>query len=259
MSKGKCALCLTPAVQLRYSHIISKFAYGNLRATGYENPNPVIINNDKRFQSSKQMAEYLLCDACEGILSKGCENYIATICYQENGDCPIYKCLSYKSTLVDVHKPPTPSIVDCSKLDTARLAMFGISIFWRTSVCKHKWADKYTLGSKYDEIFRKYLHGDTKFPEQVCLQLAVIDQPRGMTTNRFDRAVIIPTCKKEDNYWVHGFLLDGLFYQMFLGELVPKAFYKSCISHGSPKYLLFAGARRIPTVVNMVKKAHEIG
>jgi hypothetical protein len=259
MALGNCALCLQQGVELRYSHIISKFGYSNLRAHGEKNPNPVIIDNEKRFQSSKQMAEYLLCDTCEGILSTGCENYVSSICYQENGDCPIYNLLNYKSTLTDVHNPPTPAMVNCDNLEAARLAMFGISIFWRASVAKHRWADNYDLGTKYNELFRKYLHGETGFPQQVCLQLAVIDQPRGLTSKRFDRIVMIPSSQRIDNNWEHGFLFNGLYFRMFLGEQVPKDLFRSCIFHGNPKFLLFAGARRIPTVVNIVRKVLEIG
>ncbi|MBF0430516.1 MAG: hypothetical protein HQK83_04515 [Fibrobacteria bacterium] len=257
MTIGNCARCNTKQTELKKSHILSKFGYKALRSSSRDNPNPVAINGTVAFQTSKQIKESLLCHQCEQYFANGCENYIAKLTYNQDGVCRLYKLLGYNAKEADVHHPPEPVAVESGCLNTEYFLQFAISIFWRTTISKDNCARSYTFSEKYNEIFRAYLNNEISFPDQTCVHLSVVDQPKDIQKNSFSRILTIPVRVKYKGYHQHGFLFNGLYFRMYVGEMIPKDKKTACLGHSPRKCLLFAGAKHLPVYETIVKISKE--
>jgi len=133
---GLCRLCLNPSANLRQSHYLPKGLYRLLRDEKSPNPNPVLLTERLAVSTSKQLTPYLLCGLCEKRLSDNGENWVLQHCPRRGS-----------FTLATILDAVSPSEVSSDtrvylaggipKIDTAALAYFAISIFWRGSI--HAW------------------------------------------------------------------------------------------------------------------------
>ena len=254
MCVGTCALCHAENVQLDRSHILSRFGYRRLRNSIAANPNPLQISPGQAIQTSRQITEYLLCHPCEQLLANGCENYGAQVAYQQTGDCRVYDLLDYTSmvTPANITTPGPMHVAACAALNTQYLIEFAVSIFWRAAVSQHPMTDEFTLAPHVLEQLRLYLlnHGGELAGIPVVLQ--VIDQPRNLTSHRFDQLIMVPATNEELGYRMHGFLFNGLYFTMWEGDSVPSQISLASLNLSAPPHLAFSKAANFQFVYSLV-------
>ncbi|PYR95640.1 MAG: hypothetical protein DMF84_00180, partial [Acidobacteria bacterium] len=130
--------------------------YKLARDESRSNPHPVLINE-----------EVSLLD-CEERFNSGGETWVLKNCWHSEVDFPL------RSNLIAISPSPlsTPGFtifesVRSEAIDAARLAYFGVSVFWRASV--HDWVlmrrrpKRLELGP-YEEPLRLFLMGLAGFP-----------------------------------------------------------------------------------------------
>ena len=64
MPKGTCKLCLQFG-ELKRSHFMPASLYKQSRRTGEANPNPLLLTETRKVQTSEQMTDYVFCGECE--------------------------------------------------------------------------------------------------------------------------------------------------------------------------------------------------
>lgn len=131
-----CALCLKEET-LRRSHIIPQFMYSEMR----DSKNRILILNSNpdvrdRFSQSG-MWEYLLCDACEGVIGRY-EDYACRVIYGGDKDA---------KAMFD-----GPDL-KLERLDYAKLKLFLLSLIWRMGVSQEEFFREVELGP-YEQRLR---------------------------------------------------------------------------------------------------------
>jgi hypothetical protein len=178
---GTCKLCLQTRV-LQDSHLMPKALYRLSRWEGMPNPNPMMLTERGRVQTSKQVKDYVFCRECEQRFSRGGEHY-ALGQVRLKGRFPLLHTLQSSNQRTSggftFHYD-----VSTLGIDKEKLAYFALSVFWRASV--HIWHhDKSTpliqLG-KYEEQIRTYLLRTSPFPASVALLLFVCTDPYSQNT-----------------------------------------------------------------------------
>lgn len=240
----QCPLCLRllSKNEIRLSHIIPRFCFRQmLKRRGAGN----IVKSDG-FPSQKQYSEYMLCQECEERMQVG-ENYFRSICYDLNGDCPLYSMASYKSPVNSLSYTGSPYRKNIKSLDKDKLKYFAISVFWRTAVSK-KMKD-YELESARREACRRYLMGIDIFPENISVRFVVIDQPRNAQDVDFIDLYAFPwrSSKYKDVFIACGFL-----FRMY-HETIP-----SNNEDMSDKKVLFQAALSLPEVLQAAKLVQDL-
>ena len=165
-------------------------------AASSKNPNPVVVTFGTAAQVSSQVAEHMLCEACEQRLGES-ERYVASLAYTTSGDPVPLKRLGLTPSVVPSAFARYASAKD---LDTDKLVLFGSSVVWRAYVAKRKDTGKPNLGRKYVEEFRRYLNGETSFPQNARLTLAMLDQQMGATVPLHNIASFPATVDSTSNW-----------------------------------------------------------
>ena len=140
---GICKLCLREGQLLR-SHLIPRAYYKLLRTPGADDPNPITAYEDITRTSQDQMAQRLLCEACEDRLNKSGERWVLLNNYRLDGPSPMYRALLAAKADTKFPSGTVYSALSVPEIDIEKLVYFGASIFWRASV-----AD-WTIGGRPD-------------------------------------------------------------------------------------------------------------
>lgn len=221
---GKCKLCKTSGVELQESHIIPKWAYKRLRdySPSAGNPNPIVITDGRAAQVSNQITEYLLCRNCEQRFGQ-VESYISEIAYSNDGT-PI------PLQILGIKHDTSSRFVTLTALDIDKIKYFAASVIWRAHVSKRK----LSLGDKYGEDLRSYLHGSGSFPNNFRISIVILDQPIDSRHPRHN-VVAFPTTKIEFGYHRHAFYLCGLYFEVCVGRVMPSVRDEICLNYGKNK------------------------
>lgn len=221
-----CTLCLK-ATKLKNSHVMPQCMYkaAGRAAEPFESD---LIHVDHirgtAVRTSRQLKQKMLCDSCEGKLSRLGEDYFARICFQGAGRFELREKLHglAPDELVSGRKMWLESNAK-SVLNTTSIKYFVISILWRHSICSVGGsASQYKgmLGRTYEEQFRLYLAEGNKFPQNVQI-ISYID-------DNAERASMIslPTCEKYSISGLpvktHSFTVPGVRFRVFVGGNVEK-------------------------------------
>jgi hypothetical protein len=118
-----------------------------------------------------------------------------------------------------------------------QLVYFAASIFWRASVFRipfDKSDRSVTLGPKYEEQFRLYLLGQSEFPLDAALMVAVSPSPVESA------AVWSPSGDRfaHGNCWVWRFSIPGVLFDIFVGKTILDSYRKACVLR-SPGNFIF--------------------
>src|SRR6266545_1022909 len=104
MPIGVCRLCLQTG-QLQNSHLLpkalSKLLTTLAKASAASNANPIAITPAVALQTSRQVCDYLLCAACEDLLSKGGEKWVVGNCWRSDEKFSLRSSLE-KTTPLDI-------------------------------------------------------------------------------------------------------------------------------------------------------------
>jgi hypothetical protein len=207
---GTCALCETKNVELKSSHIVSKWTYRRL--VGYEPAaakTPVMVADGAAVLTQKQVTEHLLCGECENRLSVP-ENYASKVGVQADNSFPAL------DSVKGVQSENGVTLADASALDICALTYFGVSVFWRADVAQIE--PIVSLGGSREAV-RQFLLGRGSFPAAVDLFVTLFKPEKSFP--RIDRIVVFPATTSDSGVERHDFTACGMRFTMYAGGEVP--------------------------------------
>jgi hypothetical protein len=221
-------------VPLIDSHFLPAGLYRLLRTPSEKNAHPILTSREIATQNSFQMAEPLLCGACDGLFSKRGEAYVIPR-IRQNSTFPF---LDRLKVALEVHRSPNLNIYsgDAVGFDNGKIAYFGLSLLWRAAV--HTWTmvdGKTTtvkLDDPYKEDLRRYLLAETDFPKN-CFVVATC-----ATDWASQNACFVPNRIKDLPVTAYGLMTKGLYFRIFFGEDVPLELKQLCCVTGYRKPLI---------------------
>ena len=208
-----CPLCLEDK-DVVSSHLIPQAMYDYCRAVDSE---PVIMTSKVVMQTSRQMQYPLLCRRCEDVLNRGGENWLL----------PLLATVDGKFPLLDIIERFEPDVPDGelrmyaasrnSAIEVDKLIHFAMGVFWKASI--HSWeagskTPRIELGP-YRESVRTYLQGQTAFPQNMGLVLAVSPREKAL--------VSISLPYRNPTRECHGFTFHGpgILFVLSVGRNLP--------------------------------------
>ena len=220
---GTCALCLKEKALCR-SHLLPKSLYRLIRSEGAPNPNPFAVvqtaTQAKAALTSRQTAKHLLCSVCENLLSSGGEKYVLAHCLRQDRTFPLRDKVLQGEPLVRAggellyHSSRNPGI------KRSALLHFAAGVFWKASVSL--WhapvggvALRNSLGPTYEEAFRRYLIGESPFPESARLMIWLCGEENPPII------VLFPDLRRAYGHHAHRFFVPGLCFHMLVGGILP--------------------------------------
>jgi len=248
-----CALC-KKTTTLRWSHILSAWVYRraiNLYDDG--NNKLVRITDGVASYDGQQLAEYMLCDACERRL-KLWEDPAAALAFQPLGKNNVERFPALKNARLFAHNEQF-HVVDMSLVDVDALARFALSIVWRAHVSEQ--CPKIDLG-EYAEPLRELLLAADDRPVlpawlQVWLQLVVREPFDRVAAKPWPR---IPT--PDATFRVFDVLTFGFWFQILVGPGVLTMPTSICASR-SRRALLHDARDLGPGIMKLAQSAAAIG
>jgi hypothetical protein len=219
MQTGICALC-GQLGKLHESHFLPKGVYKLLRDSNSGNNNPVLISKRISTQKSFQMTQPLLCSACERRFSENGETYVIPL-LSKRKSFPLLDRLKLAQPLFATHDNAAftcPSV----GFDGERIGYFGLSVLWRAAVRPWRTFDNDTtsvqLDAKYMESMRRYLAGESGFPNDVAVIATVA------TDFLSQQSCFVPNRITDNPFHVaYGLLTKGLFFRFIVGDDNPPA------------------------------------
>lgn len=169
MAIGVCKMCLLDK-ELVSSHLMPAALYDYCRNLECS---PIRVGA-KAYPTDRQIETYLLCSGCEAVLNRGGETWVIPKFATMERKFPLFELLT---------EGPPPQSQDGADIyfaantgiNAEKLTHFVMGIFWKAAVHRWKCDDRITnieLGPYADGI-RKWLLGKDRFPEHICLQIAM--------------------------------------------------------------------------------------
>jgi hypothetical protein len=220
---GLCALCRKEA-ELQRSHFLPAALYKAV-AQGHapHDDAPVMINvlRNTAVQVNFQSRTHFLCSPCEQLFSRHGESVVIASCHRKDGEFLLRDRLRKIKPSRTTSNGRGVYFGDAVPADVGASAFyyFALSIIWRASAVSWPGETGVTpgsLGDVYQEIFRRYLLGETSPPENVAVNIHVYfdDEPTtfmafpthrkaALQGRRFtEHTFIIPDCTIK--LWVGG-------------------------------------------------------
>ena len=213
MVKGKCKLCLKDNVEIVNSHIVPSWAYKRIRENNSKQPDPICIERDKTYSTSKQLKEYMLCKDCESKI-KVFEDFASEITYNKNGDSSFIS--NYKGECKEYTELKVYSL---NKDQAESLRKFALSVAWRASIAKSKKLKGVDLGEKYNEIARLSLNNEIEIPQNISIFCYL---HRNIHNNKLYNFIEEPKTYKEKKYHKTSFVICGLYCRLHVGKIIPE-------------------------------------
>ena len=172
---GVCALCgpdISGEKVLRLSHFLPKAVYRYFNRSKLEGTKLLIRPKDdaKVFSMSTQVAQHLLCDACELLMTKQGEDYYLSemmkIDVNAKTQSPVYKILFHR--LLPVWRPISERYPDAilnagstmlPEIESQKLYHFAIGMFWKATFKGWKHCPPMPLDASVVEQMRRFLRG----------------------------------------------------------------------------------------------------
>lgn len=176
-----CKLCEQEG-NLQDSHLVPRSAYKPLTAPGEPNPNPVLVRAGSAHQTSRQTKTYLLCSACEQLLSKKGERQILPLLARQDRSSPLHEVVRKLPVCIQQDNIRAYSAAENTEFPADALAHFAMGIFWKAAV--HNWhcrdRDPLIELGPYEEPTRAYVRaqGEASFPSNMCLMVTVLPPPK---------------------------------------------------------------------------------
>ena len=262
MRAGTCALCLKTR-DLRDSHLLPAGVYRVLSAGAPPGQRaPVIVDKDKTaVLSSAQARAHLLCSDCEGRLNAGGEDWVLKNCWRSPTRFPLHATLTNATPLFNDKGARVYPGRQVPGVDIDKLIYFGLSIFWRVSVCdpnfgRIKKHPRLSFGP-YKDRLRLYLLGTTGMPHGVVL-LVTISTDLDELPNK---AVMMPQffCKEEFHHH-YQFAMLGLRFDLLCGGRIRELLRRLCTARSGYLYMNKGGDDGLlKTMKTMVNRAEGKG
>jgi hypothetical protein len=247
-----CKFCLRKR-QLVDSHLMSRGLYDLCKTP---DDDPIFVSNKVIMQSGRQLKHPLLCEECDGTLSREGESWVLPLLAKIDGTFPLF----------DLLQTITPDVTDgdlrgyaasrVPEIDVPKLTHFAAGIFWKASV--HSWRGGETtplieLG-KYGELLRVFLRGEAAFPAKMALIVGVTPPPVKIINFCYPYR---GSASGHHNYLFH---IPGIEFALLVGNTIPEEQKANCFaSHPLHPVFVSAGiSEAIKGVVrDVTKKAHR--
>jgi hypothetical protein len=222
-----CKMCLQKK-ELVCSHLMPASLYDYCRKGKHS---PIMMGGGIVLPTDRQTQDYLLCSACEGILNRGGETWVADKLATWERTFPLYDLLTSVAPEFDEGGMTVFSAVNNAQIKVDNLIHFALGLFWKASV--HSWKGDTTdprieLGP-YSETIRLWLRGEGEFPKYLYLVL-VVEKPA-----RAQIAMIDPYEGVREGGRTHFFHAPGVLFMMALGQMVDESVRALAInSAGNP-------------------------
>ena len=244
---GRCRLCLNDR-ELLESHFVPKALYRLVRA-GTKGAHPVLVSADERRQTSRQAVQKLLCAECEKRFDQNGENWVLRHCYRGRGVFRLRELLNQAAPVHAGEEETIYSAYSVRGLEIDPLIYFCASVVWRASVVDW-WASerKYEhveLGDRYQDTIRRYLLGETSFPETTAVAVVVSGLVTPVLTFNFPVHLRVEFCR------YYRFHVPGLTFLMAVGRQVTDYFGEICIvrSEVHPVFVSKMGDERVQSEI----------
>lgn len=193
-------------------------------------------------QTTAQMSDYLLCSTCEKRFNDSGESWVIANLPSATA-FPIQTALKASPPMISGNELAAYAGTTISGVDVEKLIYFGISIFWRAAV--HRWSNPndglelpgISLG-KYEDNFRKFLLGESVFPECAATLVSVWPYENPPPPLAFHT----PVSKNDGKFHTHQFYMAGLDFKLAVGNQLPQTLKRVC-SYASPEKLIFASTK----------------
>ncbi|WP_051298711.1 hypothetical protein [Marinobacterium litorale] len=196
-----CALCLARK-PLRKSHVIPnaifkrifKQSSGKAISIADDTSTPVSYSQDSYW-------EHLLCADCEHLLNIQYEGYALDVIRERRGKA-------------EKHDTAT----SLSQIDTTRLQLFILSVYWRAAVSTHEAFAKVYIPDPWREEIRKAILNKTPtHPQIASIKLYRLIDPTengGFSDQNLKDVIITPFSRKLDKQFSFHFILEGFFIEI---------------------------------------------
>jgi len=247
-----CKLCARkrPLVD---SHLMSRGLYDLCKTP---DDDPIFVSNKVVVQSGRQLKHPLLCEECDGALSREGENWVLPLLATAQGTFPLFDLLQTVAPDVTDGDVRGYAASRVPKIDCRKLTHFAAGIFWKASV--HSWRGCETtplieLG-KYGELLRMFLRSEAQFPEKMALLVGVIPPP--VRTINF----CYPYRGSASGHHNYLFHVPGIEFALLVGNTLPAEQKSNCFaSHPLHPVIVSSGiSGAIKGVVQgAARKAHR--
>jgi hypothetical protein len=201
MKQGRCALCLKDKMIVE-SHCISAGIYRRL------GQDAVVMTPEIFLTTSRQVKDYLLCQGCEQMFGDAEDYAIPLLFESQRQTFPLFSKLR---TVTASGRGRVAA--SAAGIDIAKLVYFALSIFWRASVKVWTSLNRQTISMpmmEYEEPTRKFLHGESEFPPEFILRIAVC-------TDTLSRGfVFAPVLWTNDRFAGYGTFLLGVDFTLIV-------------------------------------------
>ena len=211
-----CKLCLKEN-ELRNSHIIPEFFYKPLY-DGKHRFNVLALDEDqKRRYEQKGIREKLLCDKCEGQISKY-EDHVRRVFYGGTG---IY---------ITNGNP-----LKLEGIDYNLFKLFQLSILWRAAVSNHDFFGNISLGP-HEKVIHKMIQDEKPgtYLDYPCLTFMILMGK----TDVMDAFIYPPQMIRFDNQRTFRFIFGGCFWIYFVSSHTNRIRIKEFILNEDGKILI---------------------
>ena len=236
-----CKLCLQ-SDDLILSHFMPGGLYPYCRT---KDSDPVRVTADVIMQTGWETKDYLLCYPCDNSLNTNGEGWVIPRLCTQDGSFPLYEMLLTQKP--DVAEADVTGYAGARYKDLAirKLAHFALGIFWKASV--HSWV-KHSKDSRIDlgpfgEPLRKFLRGESNFPEHMTLLVGIVPPDKKITT------FIEPYRGSAEGYHNYVCYVPGVQFVLSVGKMIPKA-DRECCFVGNPLHPM--------TIVDLYDRLKEI-
>ena len=235
--RGTCALCRA-FTDLRDSHLLPKSLYRFVRRTSVGGGgSPIIVTPEAVWSTDTQVTRHLLCGACEQRFHQNGEDWTLRQVYRGDGSFKLLETLKRLRPMGETAQAKVYDVADVPEIDTAKLAYFGVSVFWRAAA--KAWAvGEVTLqtldfGPVYAEALRTYLLGQTEFPQNIVITATVCDAP-----NLAAATLALPTGGRVEGYHKYFFAVPGIAFHLLIGKAIPDLMRHVCLASGAHRVIL---------------------
>lgn len=248
MPTGKCPLCLNHS-ELEKSHLLPAAVYRACRDDQSRHPDPIFLSADKMKQTSRQVADYMLCGGCEDLLNEMGETWVLSKIASESA-FPFWDLLMQCEPFGEYEGVTAYSVSQISGLNRDALAHFGIGVFWKSSA--HTWPTgsgplRLTF-NKYGEEMRRYLLGIGPFPTHCALSVSIVPRESPLI------AATLPYEVQSVECHMYAFCIPGIHFVIHVGKRVAERKRLMCLI-SSVSRPIFVNSRATELQLGAMKEA----
>lgn len=222
------------------SHLMPAALYAMSHEPGARISAPIMVTRATSVPTSRQIWAHLLCRECEHRFNVGGEQYVMTL-VNDGNQFPLLDRLNVALPLQEIS---TMAMYSGPRIgiDVRRLAYFALSIFWRASVYQWRGPHGGTIWTSlraYEEPIRRYLLGETEFPNDVIVAVMAC------TDYGSQRSFYTPCEVRGHEVTGFGMLARGIHFRLFVGSDVPQPMRRVCCFSSARQVILRGSCRRI--------------